>query len=267
MNENCVIDSHRHFWHYTDEEFGWIADDSLRRDFLPKDCSGMDPCIAVEARQSIEETHFLLDLARETSFIKGVVGWLPLASPEFPQILADFSDPKLVAMRHVVQDEPDDEFILRKEFIRAVGHLLKEGYAYDILVFERHLANTMKFVDALPDDSRLVLDHLGKPKDFNSWRKLMKELAKRENLKCKLSGLVTEINDISYDAARPYLEEAIEAFTPKRLMFGSDWPVVTAHMPYSGWRSTVEKFAIQLTAEERESIMHKTAEEFYLARH
>ena len=266
MSENHIIDSHRHFWHYTDEEFGWIADDPLRRDFLPKDCAGMDPCIAVEARQSIEETHFLLGLAKENPFIKGVVGWLPIASAEFPKILEEFNDPKLVAMRHVIQDEPDDEFILRKEFIRGVRHLLNEGFAYDILVFERHLANTMKFVDALPEDSRLVLDHLGKPKDFNSWRKLIKELAKRETLKCKISGLVTEVGETGYDVLRPYLEEALDAFTPKRLMFGSDWPVVTAHMPYGDWRSTVEKFASQLTGDERESIMHKTAEEFYLAR-
>ena len=305
-----VIDSHRHFWHYTDAEFGWIADDCLRRDFLPADCGGMDPCVAVEARQCVEETEWLLDLAARHDFIKGVVGWLPIVADNFEKILEGFvshaelrnrplrvgathgeatkpseasaergrerrddnslrdlslSAPpreinKLVGLRHVVQDEPDDGFILRPDFVRGVRTLLAKGLAYDILVFERHLPNVLKFVDALPADARLVLDHFGKPRDFASWKRLVGELAQRENVYCKLSGLVTEVGKIDFT---PYLATALEAFGPARLMFGSDWPVVTAHMEYAEWRGVVDSFAARLSESEHEALMGGTARRFY----
>jgi len=259
-----VIDSHRHFWHYTDAEFGWIEDDCLRRDFLPMDCGGMDPCVAVEARQCVEETNWLLDLADKHDFIKGVVGWLPIAADDFVKTLDGFltaNHSKLVAIRHVVQDEPDDGFILRPDFVRGVRTLLSRGFAYDILVFERHLPNVLKFVDALPDDARLVLDHLGKPAALDSWRARVTELARRENVFCKLSGLVTEIG-VAADP-RPYLDVALEAFGPSRLMFGSDWPVVTAHMGYGDWKGVVESFASRLSTSEHEAVMGGNARRFY----
>ena len=261
-----VIDSHRHFWHYTDAEFGWIADDCLRRDFLPTDCGAMDPCVAVEARQCVEETNWLLNLADKHDFIKGVVGWLPIAADDFAETLESFfaaknaEDAKLVGLRHVVQDEPDDGFILRPGFVRGVRTLLEKGLAYDILVFERHLPNVLKFVDALPDDARLVLDHFGKPRDFVSWKRLVGELAKRGNVQCKLSGLVTEVGQVDF---APYLETALEAFGADRLMFGSDWPVVTAHMEYGDWKRVVELFASHLSKSEHEAVMGGTAERFY----
>jgi len=255
-----VIDSHRHFWHYNDVEFGWIADACLRRDFLPTDCGRMDSCIAVQARQCVEETHWLLDLADRHDFIKGVVGWLPIAAPNFPRMLEEFLAEKLVGLRHVVQDEPDDGFILRPDFVRGVRHALTQGFAYDILVFERHLPNVVKFVDSLPDDARLVLDHLGKPRDFASWKRLVGELAQRENVYCKLSGLVTEVGKFDFT---PYLETALESFGADRLMFGSDWPVVTAHMGYGDWKRVVESFASRLSLSEYEAIMGNNARRFY----
>lgn len=262
-----VIDSHRHFWHYTDAEFGWIADDCLRRDFLPMDCGGMDSCVAVEARQCVEETEWLLDLAARHDFIKGVVGWLPIAADDFAETLESFfaaknaEDAKLVGLRHVVQDEPDDGFILRPDFVRGVRTLLEKGLAYDILVFERHLPNVLKFVDSLPDDARLVLDHFGKPRDFAPWKRLVGELAQRENVYCKLSGLVTEIG-VAADPW-PYLETALEAFGADRLMFGSDWPVVTAHMEYAEWRGVVDSFAARLSQGEHDALMGGNARRFY----
>ena len=254
-----TLDSHRHFWHYNDEEFGWIADECLRRDFLPENCAGMDPCIAVEARQSVEETEWLISLAdAKPDLIRGIVGWLPIAAPDFPAVLERFEGEKrLVALRHVVQDEIDDAFILRPDFVRGVKHLLSRGYAYDILVFERHLENVMKFVDSLPDDARLVLDHLGKPHDFASWRRKLKELSRREKLYCKVSGLVTEVGDASRAALEPYIAAALEAFGEERLMFGSDWPVVTAHMSYQEWRETLKSCGAG------ESVMGAVAAEFY----
>jgi len=264
-----VIDSHRHFWHYTDAEFGWIEDDPLRRDFLPGDCAAFDSCVAVEARQCVDETKWLLDLAARHDFIKGVVGWLPIASDDFAEALEEFSaakdakNAKFVALRHVVQDEPDDGFILRPDFVRGVRTLLSKGFAYDILVFERHLPNVVKFVDSLPCDARLVLDHLGKPRDFASWKRLVCELAKRENVYCKLSGLVTETRDSRCEALLPYLDAALEAFGSSRLMFGSDWPVVTAHMEYGDWKGVVESFVSRLSQSEHESVMGGNARRFY----
>lgn len=263
IGENMTLDAHRHFWRYNDTEFGWIADDCLRRDFLPENCVGMDPCIAVEARQSMEETEWLLTLAgRNPDLIRGVVGWLPIASPDFPSVLDRFSgERKLVGLRHVVQDEPDDAFILRPDFVCGVRHLLSRGYAYDILVFERHLDNVAKFVDSLPPDARLVLDHCGKPCDFRSWRQNIHELAKRENLYCKLSGLVTEIGDSRAEALLPYIEVALAAFGEDRVMFGSDWPVVSAQMPYPDWRRIVEHAAVKCGAVHE--IMEANVARFY----
>ena len=265
-SRQMVIDSHRHFWHYTDAEFGWIADDCLRRDFQPADCGGMDPCIAVEARQCVEETNWLLDLADKHDFIKGVVGWLPIAADDFAETLESFfaaknaEDAKLVGLRHVVQDEPDDGFILWPGFVRGVRTLLEKGLAYDILVFERHLPNVLKFVDSLPADARLVLDHFGKPRDFAPWKRLVGELAQRENVYCKLSGLVTEVGKIDFT---PYLATALEAFGPARLMFGSDWPVVTAHMGYGDWKGVVESFVSRLSESEHDAVMSGNARRFY----
>lgn len=265
----ATLDSHRHFWRYNDEEFGWIADSSLQRDFLPDDCAGMDDCIAVEARQCIAETEWLLSLARRHPFIKGVVGWLPIASPDFPRALEevlsanDAKAAKLVGLRHVVQDEPDDDFILGEAFNSGVRHLLSEGYAYDILVFERHLPNVLKFVDSHAEDARFVIDHLAKPHSMEPWRSLVKELAKRENVYCKLSGLVTETNDSRPCALFPYLEAALDAFGPRRVMFGSDWPVVTAHMTYSGWKNAFMEFATRLSQDEQAAVMGGNARRFY----
>ena len=179
-------------------------------------------------------------------------------------ILRVFASPreinKLVGLRHVVQDEPDDGFILRPDFVRGVRTLLAKGLAYDILVFERHLTNVLKFVDALPADARLVLDHFGKPRDFAPWKRLVGELAQRENVYCKLSGLVTEVGKIDFS---PYLETALEAFGPARLMFGSDWPVVTAHMEYAEWRGVVDSFAARLSQGEHDALMGGNARRFY----
>lgn len=256
-----TLDSHRHFWRYTAEEFGWIGDDDLKRDFLPGDAASFDPCVAVEARQSERETKWLIELAKANPAIRGVVGWLDIASGDFPRALEEYAgEENLVGLRHVVQDEPDDAFILRPGFVHGVRHLLREGYAYDILVFERQLANATRFVDELPDDARLVLDHMGKPKSFASWSKLVRELARRENVYCKVSGLVTETGKVDF---QPYLDTVLDAFGPGRLMFGSDWPVVTAHMAYPEWKETVEDCITRFSRDERDAIMHANAVKFY----
>lgn len=267
-----VIDSHHHLWRYTDEEFGWISDDSLRRDFSAGDLrrelasAGVDITVACEARQSVEETEMLLGVAEENDFVAGVVGWLPIADEAaFPALLEKFAaNPRLVGLRHVVQDEPDDAFILRADFMNGVRRMRGTRLVYDILVFQRQLANAARFVDAMPDDMQFVLDHIGKPVPGNEgeWASLVREIARHENVACKFSGVVTEIGT-GRDSIRRVFDTVLEAFGPNRLMWGSDWPVVTAHMPYADWRKTVEGLVAPLSESERAAVNGATAARVY----
>ena len=267
-----MIDSHHHLWRYTDEEFGWIADDCLRRDFSVGDLSrllgssGVDGTMVCEARQKLEETDWLLGPA--ASPLLGVIGWLPIADPSFPALLERYAaNPGLVALRHVVQDEPDDAFILRDDFNRGIDRLRGTGLVYDILVFQRQLANAIRFVDRHAEDQVFVLDHIGKPRTdaFAEWKRLVRELAKRPNVFCKFSGVVTEVG-MDRDRVRACFDTVLEAFGPDRLMWGSDWPVVTAHLAYGEWMRRSLELAEGLSDGERAQVFGGTAERVYLRR-
>ena len=199
------IDAHHHFWHYNTQDYGWISDEMsvLRRDFLPADLkpeldrAGIERVVSVQARQCVEETEWLLKLAEENDFIAGVVGWLPIASPDFPALLEQFAaNPKLRAIRHVVQDEPDDRFILGEAFNQGIDRLLSTHLVYDILIFERHLPYAIEFVKRHSKEQVFVLDHIAKPKiaagEMHPWADNLRKLAAFPNVFCKLSGLVTE---------------------------------------------------------------------------
>ena len=267
-----VVDAHHHLWRYSDEEFGWIADDSLRRDFTVADlqrelvAAKVDRTVVCEACQSVEETETLLATAEASPSIAGVVGWLPIADKTaFPALLEKFSaNPRLVGLRHVVQDEPDDAFILRIDFMDGVRRMRGTGLVYDILVFQRQLANAIRFVDAMPDDMQFVLDHVGKPRPgaVDEWKWLVRMMARRENVACKFSGVVTEVGT-EQDAIRRVFDTVLEAFGPKRIMWGSDWPVVTAHMSYGQWRAVVDGLLSVLSPDERDAIMGGNAERVY----
>ena len=267
-----VVDSHHHLWLYTDDEFGWIADEVLRTDFTAIELARelftacVDRTIVCEARQCVDETEVLLDTARKCRSIAGVVGWLPIADKKaFPALLEKFrANPRLVGLRHVVQDEPDDEFILRPDFMDGVRRLRGTGLVYDILVFQRQLANAVRFVDAMPGDQQFVLDHIGKPKPGreDEWRELVRAMARRENVACKFSGVVTEIGT-DPAAIRLAFDTVLEAFGPRRLMWGSDWPVVTAHESYKAWRETVDGLVAPLSESEREAILGGNAMRVY----
>lgn len=268
------IDAHHHFWRYDPVEYGWINDEMnvIRRDFLPADLekeiqrAGVSGVISVQARQTLEETRWLLELAGGHDFVEGVVGWIPLTSPKVNTILADLTrNRKLRAVRHVLQDEPDPLYMLRDDFNAGIRALRQFHLTYDILIFERQ---TIEFVDTHPDQI-FVVDHLAKPRvrdgELSPWQTNLHELAKRPNTYCKLSGLVTEANysNWSIEQLTPYLDTALSAFGPNRLMFGSDWPVCLVAIEYSEWAATVTNTISGLSPSEQEHIWSGTAQEAY----
>ena len=271
------IDSHHHFWKYSIEEYPWIGDSmaALRRDFLPEHlkaeiaAAGIDGVVSVQARQTIGETEWLLSLADGNDFVKGVVGWVPLADPGVRETIEKFAtNPKLRAVRHVVQDEPDDQFILGADFNRGVSMLKDFGLVYDILIFERHLAPAIEFANRHPQQV-FALDHIAKPRigdnAIEPWRTNIRELARRPNVYCKVSGMVTEADwkTWSEEQLRPYFDVVLEAFGPKRLMFGTDWPVCLAASDYARWVDVVRKFAAGLSSDEQDWLFGRTAVQAY----
>jgi L-fuconolactonase len=271
------IDSHHHFWKYSPEEYGWIDDamKAIRRDFLPPDLereirsAGIDGVVSVQARTSLEETRFLLEFADRHDWIRGVVGWADLTDSRVGKALEEFKrNPKFKAVRHVLQGEPDSRYMLRGDFNRGVALLEDFGLAYDILIFERHLPQTLQFVDRHPSQV-FVLDHIAKPriKDnvLSPWQSRIVELAHRPNVYCKVSGMATEADYESWTPAqlKPYFDTALSAFGPRRLMFGSDWPVCLAAVEYKRWHDIVESWIAHLPAADQAHIMGGTAVEAY----
>jgi L-fuconolactonase len=271
------IDSHQHFWRYDPARHGWIDESMglLKRDFLPKDlaseldANGIDASIAVQADQSEEETLFLLDLAERGRRIAGVVGWTDLASPRIEERLRLFSRyKKLCGLRHIVQSEPDDRFMLRPEFMRGISCLREFGFTYDILIYPKQLPAAIELVDRFPGQ-RFVVDHLAKPeiktKSISDWAARIGSFAGNPNVYCKLSGLVTEADWRGWTAGDfdAYLDVVFEAFGVDRLMFGSDWPVCLLAGSYEQVRSIVEDYVDRNAPGAREKIFGENASQFY----
>ncbi len=274
------IDAHQHFWRYNPDEYGWIDDSMarLRRDFLPLDLqpeiesAGFDGCVAVQARQTLEETRWLLELAANSQFILGVIGWADLQSDNVRSQLKKFSDnPKQLGVRHVVQGEPDDRFMLRAEFQRGVAALEEFGLTYDILIYPRHLPVAAEFVKRFPQQ-RFVLDHLAKPfikrGEIEPWRSNLRRLADFSNVYCKLSGMVTEADWQAWTVEQiaPYLKTALECFGAERLMIGSDWPVCTIAGSYARTMNLVIEFLKGYPDAERDAVLGGTAAKFWRLR-
>jgi L-fuconolactonase len=271
------IDSHHHFWKYNPAEYEWIGEPmaAIRRDYLPAnlkrelDNISFDGAISVQARQTLEETNWLLDLADSHEFLKGVVGWVPLADLNVRRILDGFTKRrKLKGIRHIVQAEPDDDFILRDDFNAGVRLLAEYGLAYDILIYERHLPPTIEFVDRHPNVV-FILDHLAKPqvkaRIVEPWCSNIRQLAQRENVYCKISGLVTEADWSNWTEAQlaVYLETVLDGFGPRRIMFGSDWPVCLVASTYEKWYQVVSRFCEKLSPDEQARVFGGTAIEAY----
>ncbi len=271
------IDSHQHFWRYSPDEYAWITDDMkvLKQDFLPEDLAplfsrtGIHGSVAIQARQSLAETRWLLNLAGENEFIKGVVGWVDLCSEKPEDQLMEFlPNPKFVGVRHVIQDEPDELYILRKEFIRGIGLLQKFNLVYDILIFARHLPQTIEFVKKFPNQV-FVLDHIAKPEirhqKTSPWKENLIKLAAFDNVYCKISGMVTEADWSRWKEAdfRPYLDTLTDAFGTDRLMIGSDWPVCRLAGSYTDVLEIPVNYFAGFSLLEKEAIFGRNAEQVY----
>jgi len=265
------VDSHIHFWRYTAAEYAWIESTMapLQRDFMPEDArremqrAGMDACVAVQVRQTLEETRWLLTLADEYPFIAGVVGWVDLRGGDLDAQIESVKHPKLVGVRHIVQAEPDD-FLWDEYFRRGVARLGRHGLAYDILIHARQLPAAIDFASAFPDE-RFVLDHLGKPdiraNGFDNWQRDLDRIAALPNVVAKLSGLVTEAdwNRWTIEDLHRYVDAALDRFGPDRLMIGSDWPVCTLAGQYDEVLDVVRTAISGRPAEEQDAILGGTA--------
>jgi len=276
QKSDMTIDSHQHFWKFTSAEYPWMRPEwPIRRDFLPPDlapllhAAGLNGCVAVQAQQTVAEARWLLALADAHPFIRGVVGWVDLQSNRVEEQLAELArHPRFVGVRHVVQDEPDDNFMLRPAFQRGIGKLQQFNLAYDILVFPKQLPAAIRLVANFPEQ-RFVLDHIAKPPiaagTLSPWREQLRELAAAPNVWCKVSGMVTEAEWLGWraDGFRPYLDVVFAAFGMERLMFGTDWPVCTLAGSYAQVHRLMDDYTSALTAEARAKFFGGNAADFY----
>lgn len=271
------IDAHQHFWLYEADEYPWIDDDkgALKVDYLPDDLTplmaetGIDGTVAVQARQNLRETEFLLELADGYDYIRGVVGWVDLRAPDVAAQLERFAPhPRMVGVRHIVHDEADDRFMLGGSFLEGLAQLKPYNLTYDLLLFPRHLQVAIDVVKRFPEQV-FVLDHISKPfiKDaiLEPWKSGMRQLASFDNVSCKVSGMVTEAawEKWTQEDYRPYLDVVFDCFGVDRLMFGSDWPVCTLSGSYSEVVGIVRTYIEALSDEERTKIMGGNAAAFY----
>jgi L-fuconolactonase len=273
-----IIDAHHHLWRFDQARLPWIADTMpvLRQDYVVADLeaalagTGVDRTIMVHAQQRIDETEWMLGLAAGSARIAGVVGWVPLVAPDLDSTLERLaSDRALRGVRHIVHDEPDDDYLLRSDVNRGVARLRDYRLVYDILIFARHLPQAIAFVDRHPDQP-FVVDHVAKPtirpRHFDErWAVGLRALAERPHVSCKLSGMVTEVREASWTPAllQPYVDVALEAFGPSRLMFGTDWPVCRLQCEYAAWVTAVRQFIAPLSPDEQAAIMGGTAARVY----
>lgn len=277
MTHAMRIDAHQHFWSYDPAEYPWIGEgmEVLARDYGPDDLrphlaeQSLNGSVAVQARQDLDETRWLLGLAQQHTFLRGVVGWVNLCSPEVGEELDDLAqDPHFVGVRHVVQDEPDDRFLMREDFCTGVAQLASRGLVYDVLIYPNQLPAALEFTARFPDQP-MVLDHIAKPYigrgELEPWATQIRELGRRENLTCKVSGMVTEARWDSWKPTdfHPYLDVVLEAFGPERMMYGSDWPVCRLAAEYGPMKAIVEEHLGALSPDEGAALWGGTAARIY----
>ncbi len=275
-----IIDSHQHFWYYNPQTHGWIDDSMsvIRRDFLPAHLeevlkeNQVTGTIAVQVDQSISETQFLLDLAEDFDFIKGVVGWVDLRSDHLEtQLDALAHQYKLVGFRHIVQAEQDPMFLMQPAFRRGLEIIFERGYTYDILIYPHQLAAALELIDRFPR-APFVIDHLAKPYIksgyYKGWEILMREISQYPQVYCKWSGMITEANWYSWtpEDLRKYLEITADCFTADRLMYGSDWPVLNVAGTYQQVLDVILDHVSGWSNQEQSNVMGGNAKKFYLSK-
>jgi len=271
------LDSHQHFWKYNAVRHSWITDQMslLKRDFMPGNLDAelkanhIDATIAVQADQSEDETLFLLQLAENNPTIAGVVGWIDLRSRKAAKRMKFFAQfAKLRGFRHIAQDEPDDRFLVREDFLRGIDCLRQFSFTYDILIYPKQLLAALELVSRFPEQ-QFVIDHMAKPeiksRNRSGWAALMQKIAAHPNVYCKLSGLVTEADWKTWkkEDFRPYLDVVFDSFGPNRLMFGSDWPVCLLAASYQQVLEILEEYFQYSATDERKRIFGGNATEFY----
>jgi L-fuconolactonase len=271
-----TVDSHQHFWIYHPQRHAWISDEMsmIRRDFMPSDLepilrsNKIEGCVSVQVDQTEKETEFQLKLARANNFIKGIVGWTDLRSPSVQARLEYYYQfQELKGFRHIVQAEAND-FLLDPLFCNGIRMLQQYNFTYDILIYPAHLPAALEFVQKFPDQS-FVIDHLAKPpikkQELQPWMRLMTSMGRHENVYCKISGMVTEADLKKWkpEDLQPYLETVLDTFGPKRLMYGSDWPVCLAAADYATQLDVIQKFIAPLSPGEKKGIMGENAVRFY----
>ncbi|KGJ04646.1 amidohydrolase [Paracoccus halophilus] len=269
-----VIDAHCHFWRIARGDYGWLESGGaalapIRRDFLPPDYPGAARLIVVQAAPSLAETDFLLSLAKGDSRIAGVVGWVDLGDPGAAGLLCERADnPALRGIRPMLQDIADPDWLETAVNPRALAALVRLGLRFDALVTARHLPMLARFA-ARRDDLPLVIDHAAKPQPDRGedWERGMAALAAIPHVHCKLSGLLTELSPEELrdplPALRPILARLLDWFGPERLIWGSDWPVVTLAASYDEWRDLTQALLADLSPSERAAIMGGNAARFY----
>jgi len=271
------IDAHQHFWIFDPVRDNWINDDmaAIQRDFLPADLkpilqqNNIDGCIAVQADQSEMQNSFLLELASENDFIKGVVGWVDLRAKNIEERLDYYSQfSNMKGFRHVLQGEEDRALMLKPEFMNGIGKLKKHGFTYDILIYTDQLQYVPGFVNVFPDQ-KFVIDHIAKPDIKNhkigDWAKQMRAIAELDNVWCKVSGMVTEADWKNWkpEDFEPYLDVVFEAFGVEKVMFGSDWPVCQVAASYSAMADIVKQYTSTLSLSEQSVFWGENAVNFY----
>lgn len=273
------IDAHQHFWDYEahPDDYVWMSGEygALRRNLLPEDlapwlrATGTDGTVAVQAREMEQETDWLLGLADATPWILGVVGWVDLCAPDSEPVIEHYArHPKLKGLRLLIHDRPDVGFAVSPDHVRGVGRLARHGLTYDLLLRPEHLNPATRLVDRLPDQP-FVIDHLAKPQItggvLSPWREDIREIARRPNVFCKVSALVTTADWTAWspDQFTPYLDVLLEAFGPDRLMAGSDWPVCTCAADYRQTMAVAVDWAGQLGPDEADAVLGGTCARFY----
>ena len=270
------LDSHQHFWKYSPQQHNWIDDSmvSLKRDFLPNDLephlieNKIEACVVVQADQSEKETEFLLELATQYEFIKGVVGWVDLRAKNVEERLQFYSQNQYFkGVRHIVQSEKQD-FLLDPAFQNGIGKLGNLNLTYDLLIYSHQIGAAIKLVSQFPNQ-KFVLDHLAKPNIVNGkidpWKNQIQRLAQFSNVSCKISGMVTEADHAQWQPSDfiPYLDIVFDAFGENRILFGSDWPVCLLAASYQEVYQLITDYTVNFSLEQRDKLFGANAERFY----